>query len=51
MAIGHQYFCSKWYISAKAMTPLHGGAATGLEKHDTTPFQQYQDGNNKKLSL
>ena len=31
MTIGHHYFCSKWYTSAMAMTPLHGGAAGGLK--------------------
>ena len=29
--IGHQYFCSKWYNSAMALTSLHGGAASGLK--------------------
>ena len=36
MTIGHQYFCSKWFNSAHAMTPLHGGATSGL-KHMTHP--------------
>ena len=35
MTIGHQYFCSKWYTFAMAMTPLHGGATSGLKS--TTP--------------
>ena len=30
MTIGHHYFCRKWYISAHAMIPLHGGAASQL---------------------
>ena len=31
MTIRHQYFCSEYYTSAKAMTPLHGGAASELK--------------------
>ena len=31
MTIGYHYFCSKWYTSAYAMAPLHGGAANGLK--------------------
>ena len=31
MTIGHKYFCSKWYTSAKAMTPFHDGATSGLK--------------------
>ena len=31
MTIRHQYFCGKWYTSALAMTPLYGGAASGLK--------------------
>ena len=31
MTIRHQYFCSQWYTSAQAMTPLHGCAASGLK--------------------
>ena len=31
MIIIHQYLCSKWYTSAQPMTPLHGGATSGLK--------------------
>ena len=31
MTIGHDYVYSKWYNSAHVMTPLHGGAASGLK--------------------
>ena len=31
MTIGHHYFCSKWYTSAHAMTPLHGGVSIRLK--------------------
>ena len=31
MTIGHQYFCSKRYMSAETMTPLYGDAASGLK--------------------
>ena len=31
MVIGQHYFWSKWYTSADAMTPVHGGAASGLK--------------------
>ena len=31
MAIWHQHYWSKWFISLMAMAPLHGGATNGLK--------------------
>ena len=31
MTSGHQYFSNKLYTSAQVMTPLHGGADSGLK--------------------
>ena len=31
MTIRHQDFYSKWHTSAQSITPLHGGAASGLK--------------------
>ena len=31
MILGHDYFGSKWPTSVHAMTPLRGGAASGLK--------------------
>ena len=30
------YFCSKWYTSTHAITPLHGGATSGLKLKSMT---------------
>ena len=40
MTIGHHYFSSKWYrsTSAHTMTPLHGGAVSGLKSMTHSHF-------------
>ena len=35
---GHHYFCSKWYTSVHAMTPLDGGAVSRLKSRTRPHF-------------
>ena len=50
ITIGHQYFWSTFYTFVQGMTPLHGGAASGL-KIVPDPHCRFQSkvNSNKKI--
>ena len=51
MTIGCHYFCSKWYIPAHAMTPLHGGTTSGLKGKAHPHYIELSPDNNSENDI